>query len=267
MLFVCPVCGGKLNIEPSRAVCPSGHSFDRSRRGYYNLLIGRGGAHGDNREMVLARRTFLEEGHYALLAALIADKVSELLADGGAVLDAGCGEGYYTLAVKRATAERGVRISAFDISKDAVTEAAKKSAAHEYAVCGSYHMPIADGSVDLLLNTFSPLAIEETRRVLRCGGYFVMAIPAQEHLFGLKSAIYERPYKNTVEDTAIDGFELVCRDELKYEMKLDNGGVRSLFMMTPYAYRTRPADRERVLAMPELTTEAHFLLLVYKKIL
>ena len=266
MIFVCPVCRGKLNIEPTRAVCPAGHSFDKSRRGYYNLLVGRGGAHGDNKEMVLARREFLAAGHYEPLACLIASRVAELLSDGGTVLDAGCGEGYYTLAVKRETEKLGVRIAAFDISKDAVAEASKKLSAHEYAVCGSYHMPISDGSIDLLLNTFSPLAIEETRRVIKPQGYFVMAIPAEEHLFGLKSAIYEKPYKNIVDDTALEGFELLSRDELRYELRLDGNGVRSLFMMTPYAYRTRPADRDRVLAMHSLSTEVHFLLLVYRRL-
>ena len=266
MLFVCPLCKKQLNTDSGKsAVCPSGHSFDKSRKGYYNLLIGRGGAHGDNKEMVIARRAFLERGLYEPLASFVAESVAELIPFGGAVLDAGCGEGYYTLAIKRASEKKGASVSAFDISKDAVTEAARKGAADDFAVCGSYHMPIADGSVDALVNTFSPLAIEETRRVIKAGGHFIMAIPGEEHLFGLKSAVYKTPYKNTVEDTAIDGFKLISKNELRYEMKLDNGGLGDLFLMTPYAYRTRPEDKERVLSLPSLTTEAHFYVLIYER--
>ena len=268
MLFVCPKCMEKLNITDSGAArCPRGHSYDKSRYGYYNLLLSeRGGVHGDNREMVLARRAFLGSGAYEQLAARIAQRCAELLADGGVMLDAGCGEGYYTAAVRQKLDTGAIRIAAFDISKDAVREAAKKHCADCYAVASSYKIPLGDGTVDLVLNTFSPQALSETARVLKCGGHFVMAIPAEEHLFGLKSAIYETPYKNEVQDTALEGFELLSSEEIKYELQLGTGEeIRNLFMMTPYAYRTKPSDREKVLSLTRLTTQAHFLVLTYVK--
>ena len=98
MRFVCPKCYGKLNIkEGGTAVCDAGHSYDRSRFGYYNLLLtSTGGVHGDNREMIESRRAFLDTGAYSRLA----DKLSELsvqyMTSGGLLLDIGCGEGYYT---------------------------------------------------------------------------------------------------------------------------------------------------------------------------
>ncbi len=272
MLFVCPKCAGKLNIKVSgAAACDRGHSYDRSRFGYYNLLLSEsGGTHGDNKDMVAARREFLSRGFYQPLAEKIASICKGLAEDGMFLLDAGCGEGYYTEYVKSAFADKGVidaAIAVFDISKDAVRAAAKRACADEYAVAGSYHMPIADGSVDILLNTFSPQAPKETARVLRRGGYFVMAIPAEEHLFGLKAKIYDNPYKNKVEDTELEGFELISCDEVKYSLKLNTAeDIRSLFMMTPYAYRTSKEGRERVFSQKELKTDAHFLILTYKKI-
>lgn len=268
MFFICPKCSGELNIsESGAAACPKGHSYDKSRFGYYNLLLSeRGGTHGDNKEMVMARREFLGGGFYEPLASAIADICDRVLPQCGVVLDAGCGEGYYTRHVKSRLSGKNARVCAFDISKDAVKEAAKKHSADEYAVAGSYHMPIADGSVDLLLNTFSPLAADETRRVVKSGGYFVMAIPAEEHLFGLKAKIYDTPYRNTVEDTSLEGFCLVDKREIRYTLELtDNESIKSLFMMTPYAYRTNREGRGRILSLPELVTEVHFLILVYKK--
>ena len=259
----------KLNITDTGAArCPHGHSYDKSRHGYYNLLLSeRGGVHGDNKDMVLARRAFLGSGAYEPLALRIAERCSELLSGGGVMLDAGCGEGYYTAAVREKLDTERTVIAAFDISKDAVREAAKKRCATFYAVASSYKMPLSDGSVDLVLNTFSPQALSETARVLKRGGHFVMAIPAEEHLYGLKCAIYDTPYKNEVQDTALEGFRLLLRDEIKYELKLDTGeGIRNLFMMTPYAYRTKTSDREKVLSLTRLTTPAHFLLLTYEKI-
>jgi 23S rRNA (guanine745-N1)-methyltransferase len=114
------------------------------------------------------------------------------------VLDSGSGEGYYTDLVERAVFERDGTsfVSGFDISKEAVKRAAKKNPRIEYAVASSYEMPIADGAADTLYNVFSPLAIEESARVLKQGGRFIMVIPDEEHLFELKAAVYDTPYKN-----------------------------------------------------------------------
>ena len=126
-------------------------------------------------------------------------------------------------------------------------------------------MPIADGAVDVLINIFSPLALDETRRVLRSGGIFIMAIPDTDHLFELKAAIYDTPYKNTVNDTSLEGFSLVNDRELKYVMPLCREALLSLFAMTPYAYRTSAQNRERVNSLSGLDVTAHFRVLVYEK--
>ena len=270
MKFVCPKCGEKLNIKNGSAKCQNGHSYDRAKGGYYNLLLSqRGGIHGDNKEMVLARRAFLSEGYYAPLARYVAAQAMEYTPTFGSILDAGAGEGYYTDFVECAIFDRDGKsdVSAFDISKDAVREIAKKNPRISLAVAGSYHMPLADGTIDTVINTFSPLALEETRRVLKIGGHFIMAIPGENHLFGLKRAIYDTPYKNVVADTALEGFELIEDEPLTYKIGLDSqGAVRDLFMMTPYAYRTKPQDREKILALESLETEVDFRVFVYRKI-
>lgn len=270
MLFICPKCKEKLNIEEGRAVCQNKHSFDKSRYGYYNLLLGSSGKiHGDNRGMVLARRAFLSRGFYLPLAERVAALVLEHTRSFGAVLDAGAGEGYYTDVVERALFERDGEscVFAFDISKDAVREVGKKNSRISLAVAGSYHMPIADASVDTVINTFSPLALEEVRRVLKPGGKFIMAIPGEEHLFDLKAVIYDSPYKNEVADTRLEGFELLSDTSISYRMSLDNpNDIISLFEMTPYAYRTRQENRERVYRLQELSCLADFRLFVYEKL-
>ena len=267
MHFLCPKCCGRLKKVNSSAVCENGHMYDQSKYGYYNLLLG-GGAHGDNREMVLCRRRFLESGHYRPLASAVADIVLQNTNGGAAVLDTGCGEGYYTDIVERALYERDGEsdVCAFDISKDAVAYASRRNKRLKTAVFGSYHMPIADGEFSLLLNMFSPNAIEEIYRVLADGGIYVMAIPAEEHLFSLKAAIYEKPYKNEVQDTALCGFELIDERHIRYDITLSNKEeIASLFGMTPYAYRTRVSDRMNIGALDSLVVEADFIVLVYRK--
>ena len=270
MRFVCPKCGEKLNILDGRCACVNGHSYDRARGGYYNLLLGNtGGTHGDNKEMVLARRAFLGGGYYAPLARYISYLVLEHTPSGGCLLDAGAGEGYYTDYLERALYDRDSKsdVSAFDISKDAVREIGKKNPRISLAVAGSYHIPVADGEFDTVINTFSPLALTETRRVLKSGGHFIMAIPGEMHLYDLKKVIYDTPYKNEVADTALEGFELIMDDSLTYKFCLDTTEkIQSLFMMTPYAYRTPRESRERISSLDKLSCEADFCVLVYKKI-
>ena len=97
MDFACPKCKEKLLLEGNTKKCINNHCFDRAKAGYYNLLLGAGGGtHGDNAEMVEARRTFLSGGFYEPLADKLAASVTEHTAKFGCVLDAGCGEGYYT---------------------------------------------------------------------------------------------------------------------------------------------------------------------------
>ena len=270
MDFVCPKCKGELVLDGNTKKCKNNHSYDRAKAGYYNLLLSvRGGTHGDNAEMVEARRAFLSSGYYEPLADRLSSVVLGVTPKAGCVLDAGCGEGYYTDRVEIALRERdGVsNLLAFDISRDAVKYAAKRNRTVSLAVATAYGMPLADGSVDTVYNMFSPLAKDEVRRVLKTGGRFIMVYPGPDHLYGLKSVIYKTPYKNEPEETVIDGFKLASHDTLSYAIKLDTpDAIRSLFMMTPYAYRTPKEDKDRVLSLSCVSTEIEFIIDVYEKI-
>ncbi len=267
MHFICPKCNKPLAVyDDSYARCPSGHSYDKAREGYFNLLLSAdGGVHGDNAEMVSARRAFLDTGAYYPLAERLSELVGKYLS-GRLIADLGCGEGYYTDIMEKTLRHRDVTVMGFDISKDAVRRAARRNPRLDLAVASAYRMPISDGSVDLAVNVFSPLAIDETRRIIRTGGIFAMVIPGADHLFGLKAATYEHPYKNEVKNTFLRGFSLLESSYLSYPLELrSNAEVRSLFMMTPYAYRTPREDRERVLALDFLKTDAEFWIFLYKK--
>jgi 23S rRNA (guanine745-N1)-methyltransferase len=69
-MYVCPVCGGPLQLHPSGKsfACHNQHSFDLAKEGYLNLLalysINIPGSRGDSKQMMLARREFLEAGFY-----------------------------------------------------------------------------------------------------------------------------------------------------------------------------------------------------------
>ena len=271
MDFCCPVCGSPLTLSENLIKrCASGHSFDRARAGYYNLLLGAGaGTHGDNREMVEARRAFLSAGHYKPLADRVCQAVLRALPCGGSLLDLGAGEGYYTDAVENALYERDGKsnILALDISKDAIKYLARRNGRVSAAVASSYSVPLSSESVDAVTAIFAPLAREEILRVLKPSGHFIMVFPDVMHLYGLKAAIYDTPYKNKPEPTELSGFKLVSDEAVGYELCLsEREDIKNLFMMTPYAYRTSAEGRERVLSLSSLTTEVAFRILDYEKL-
>ena len=270
--WICPVCGDALTAGTNVYRCPKGHSFDRARSGYVNLLRGQtGGNHGDDREMLRARQRFLESGCYAFLRDGVAAVLAETALPKGMALDAGSGEGYYTEAIFRVMHER--TCLALDISKDAVDMTAKRlhaaGIACETAVASVYKLPLANNSLACVTSIFSPLAVGEFRRVLCLEGVLAVVVPLERHLMGLKKVLYDTPYLNTpgmTEEDAPDGFVLEKRITLTSSFRLTaQDTIMDLFRMTPYYHRTPPDGRKRLESLNQLETEACFGLLVYRR--
>lgn len=269
-IFCCPSCQKPLCREERRLVCPAGHSFDVARSGYVNLLLSQQTGrkhHGDDKRMVKTRSAFLERGYYDPMRQELIKQGLAAARQGMTVLDAGCGEGYYTAEMAKTLREREYRpkVAGIDISKAALQEAAKRDRETEYAVASCFHLPVVGESVDLLLSVFAPYCGEEFLRVLKPDGQFIMTIPLENHLYGLKEAIYEKPYRNEVKPYELEGFRLVDCRELRYEMTVRGQEIESLFMMTPYYYKTGAADQQKLLAKTELTTPVEFAVLRYEK--
>lgn len=91
--------------------CPQGHQFDMAKEGYVNLLPvqhKRSRDPGDSAEMMQARRAFLDAGHYLPLRETVAQMLDDMLPDSAsAMLDIGCGEGYYTARFAEVAREKG----------------------------------------------------------------------------------------------------------------------------------------------------------------
>lgn len=270
-LFCCPNCGKPLSREEHRLVCPAGHSFDVARSGYVNLLLSQQTGqkhHGDDKVMVRARSGFLARGYYDPMRRELIRQSLEAAEEGVTVLDAGCGEGYYTAELAKVLREQNARprVAGIDISKAALQEAARRDRETEYAVASCFHLPVGAESVDLLLSVFAPYCGEEFLRVLKPGGRFMMVIPLENHLYGLKEAIYDRPYRNEVKPYDLPGFRLEACSELRYEITLrGQEEIEELFMMTPYYYKTGVADQQKLRGLTELATPVEFAVLRYKK--
>lgn len=286
-ILACPVCGAALSVtaEGRSLACegllsdrnPRGksHLFDGGAGGYVHLAPGHGGG-GDSKEAVRARSAFLRSGYYSPAAEALAALVKEITPAGGLVLDAGCGEGYYAGHV----VEAGYSVMGVDLSKFAVDAAAKTArracmnrgqpAATLYAVGSVFELPVADGSLDTVINVFAPCAPAEYARVLRSGGHLVVAGAGERHLFGLKQLVYDDPYLNDPRrdlPTGEEGLRLVETRSVTFSITVeDPEHMEALFSMTPYYWRTSRDGHARLAAAEALVTEVSFDLHVYEKI-
>ena len=191
VMWACPHCKEPLELlaADSAWCCSNGHRFDRAREGYVNLLAAnRKGSKqpGDGAEMIAARRRVHEAGIYAPLV----EGMTELLgADQAptAVLELGCGEGYYCGAVGRLYPS--ARVQGIDISRAAVRRAAKGHPGVSFAVASNFALPLPDARQDLVLRIFAPSDAAELLRVLAPGGRYLQVGPAPAHMWELRQAL------------------------------------------------------------------------------
>lgn len=261
-LFCCPICGAELERGAGEYACPRGHRFDLAREGYVNLLPAnrrRSKAPGDDRDMIRARTRFLEGGWYSPLRDALCRLLETLAPHARALLDAGCGEGYYTQALARVMALRGGRTAGIDLSKSAVRHAARLCPEGEIGVASVYHLPMANGAVDTLVDCFSPLAIDEFRRVIEPGGTFFYVVPGPRHLWELKEILYERPYENEEKRERYPGFSQpeVTAVETRFTLER-RADIQDLFRMTPYAWKTPREGAARLEELDRLTVTGQF---------
>ena len=269
--FRCPLCGALLAEEDRTLRCSGGHAFDQAKEGYVNLLPANqkhSKAPGDDKGMVSARRAFLEKGWYLPLREALCRQAAERTGPAAAVLDAGCGEGYYTAGVREALLAAGKvpETAGIDISKFSIQKAAKKYPGIEFAVASAYRLPVEDGKADLLLNVFSPLAIDEFRRVLKPGGVYLYVVPAAYHLWEMKEILYDSPYPNEEKETPYEGFAYEEILPVSYRIRLtEQADIRALFQMTPYYWKTGREGAERLAGVERLDCQVDFRVHVFRR--
>lgn len=266
--LICPVCRSrglwsKLRREANSLYCPKRHCFDIAKSGYATLTSAPGTS-GDDREMVRARTAFLDSGAYKPFADALIEKIPT---DARVIVDAGCGEGYYTDLF--ALARPDARVYGFDLSKHACERAAKRCRASGsgafFGVSGIFTLPLADRSCDAVVSVFAPIAGAEFARVLRPGGLLIVGAAGKRHLWELKQAVYDEVYINEGRRDLPEGFELLESSEVSYSFVSEGENIKRLFSMTPYAFRTSREDAAKLDLLRTLKITADFDIFVYRK--
>lgn len=272
MSFSCPVCGEILADGGKTYRCDNNHCFDKAKQGYVNLLRVQTSSkkrHGDDTLMVKARQDFLNKGFYNDLCNELIKSIIRFSKDETTMIDLGCGECWYTAQFYNSLKESGKNPEVFgiDISKQALIAGSKRCKELRLAVASTADIPLPAESCDIAVCVFAPYAENEVHRVLKRGGVFIKAFPLENHLLGLKSAVYDKPYKNEVSEEIPGGFERLDLIKTHNIITLStNEDIMNLFKMTPYYYKTGRTDQMKLEKLDFLETQTEFGVVVYKKV-
>ncbi|MCP3127550.1 23S rRNA (guanine(745)-N(1))-methyltransferase [Shewanella sp. KJ2020] len=268
MSYLCPLCGLPLTLAERTWGCPRQHKFDIAKEGYVNLLpVQKKNSKdpGDNKQMMFARREFLNAGYYQGLSDRVNQLALEYAGRAQQVLDIGCGEGYYSHRLYHIlTQEHPCHFQGLDISKSAIKYAAKRYPQLEFCVASAYEMPIASHSIDLAIRIYAPSKNEELQRVMVNDGILITVSPGPMHHFALKQQIYAEPRLHPKSDASIAGFECLHQERLMSQLELkDSEHIAHFLEMTPYAWRFTAEQKQRF-ALDGLCCELDFQIEVHR---
>lgn len=279
-ILKCPICSASLEKVGNSLFCKGDtkrHCYDFASSGYVNLLTPgkEKNAHtGDEKTMITARREFLDTGAYFEISRKAAGIIASLShTKEPVIIDAGCGEGYHSCNIASCLEKEGFEpcLACFDASKHGADVGAKRARRGGFdnvlfSAGNIFTLPVKDFCADFSLSMFAPIAGDETLRYLKDGGYLIVVSSGERHLWELRELLYEKARESSGEVKIPEGFEKVLEDRLTYTFTVEkNSTLKSLFVMTPFYYRTSLSDKEKLEGVTNFTVTADVKYTVMKK--
>lgn len=280
IILTCPIDGKPLDLDVQQKnySCVNGHNFDIAKQGYVNLLPvqhKRSKDPGDSKEMVLARKAFLESGVYQTVANTVEKIITQFsFVDKNIhILDAGCGEGYY-LDYLHNTFNKNASTSNYsclglDISKLAIMEAAKRNKQIAWIVGTNRAPPVCKNSIDIILCVFGFYNFDGFNKVLKSAGKVILVEPNIDHLKELREVIYSDVKKTSPPELSMAtalGFTITDTQHIKYRTgKINKQQIDQLLLMTPHFFRANKEGRERASNLDNLDLTVDMVVRVLEK--
>jgi len=234
---------------------------------------------GDTKEMLLARRAFLEYGYYQPLATTIATLLYDYLKEKEdlpyiTMLDAGCGEGYYLGQLQHALGQQLpdalIDYIGLDIAKEAMRMAAKRYKGVHFLVANlKERLIFANDSLSILLNIFAPRNVEEFARILTLGGIALVVIPTPQHLRQLREtlgllSIEEQKQAHVIEQFT-PHFTYIGATSVNNTLHLTTQEILQAVMMTPNYWHLSDEIKRMMSTLNAFETEIAFTCLLFRK--
>ena len=272
--LICPICDELLATGEKSDACSNGHSFDRAKEGYLNLLLShqRKSNHpGDDANMIHARRRFFDSGAFDPVSRAIQKLLPDLKSKAQSlkpfhILDCGCGEGRFLGALSESHTGQFYGV---DVSKEAVRYAAKRYKKANWIVANAMRqLPFADHSLDVILSVLAPRNPQEFTRILKPDGALILGVPGPNHLIELRSRLATNAgdFEEKADEAAAKcapHFSETHRELLSYEQTLNAAQIADLIQMTPIFWCSSPEAKSEVQQLAELKVTVSFALLSF----
>ena len=234
-LLRCPLCGGAFSLREKSFVCEKRHTYDIARQGYVNFVPGQKEMFY-KKELFESRAKVFEAGVYAPVVKRLSAAIDRFVQkDAPVLLDAGCGEGYYT---KNVCDQRVMTRIGFDLSKDAVRLAARGQNDARFFAADLKRIPMQDQTVDVLLDIFTPANYAEFARVLAPDGVLIKLAPRSGYLRELRAlaggSLRHQDYDGgDVERYAHEKMHVLAQETITYTLPVSEETAWHLARMTP----------------------------------
>ncbi len=207
--------------------------------------------------MVAARLRFLGSGCYEALRLAVVDKAAATAPERGALVDVGCGTGYYLTGVlDRLPGFWGLGL---DSSAPALRVAARTHERAAAATCDIFRaLPLASGVADLVLDVFAPRNPAEFRRILHPAGRLIVVRPTDRHLAELRDQVPTMVAVDPAKELRLHQalgpfFDAAATERVEYSAPLTGQQAQDLLDMGPTAHHldratapsARPPGRSR----------------------
>lgn len=266
--LACPVrgCQGPLERRARVWRCSHGHSFDIASSGYVNLLQPqdrRSSRPGDSVAALEARSRLLAAGIGTGAIAGVTDVIASLaLGDEAVVVELGCGSGEM---LGRLSAGFGARAIGIDLASAAVTRAAKAWPGPTWVVANAdRRLPLLDQTVNLVASVHARRNPVECARVIKPGGWLLVAVPATDDLIELREAVFggriERLRADRVITEHTTDFALERRLECREQLWLSPSQLSDLLAGTYRGERNAARPQRAALEAMTVTLASEILL-------
>lgn len=246
--FQCPVCGAPLGVSGASLRCEKGHSYDVARKGYVHLhhktvesFYGKA--------LFEARSAVFDAGFYAPVAESLKDNL--LPYSPSALLDAGCGEGYYLNCLSIFSPH--CFLVGIDLSREAILAASARDSAAILSVGDLGRLPFGDGVFDAVLSILSPANYESFSRVMKKDGRLLKIMPGQDYLWEIRERL-PSPRQERDEGRVLEHLrqhmDILKLERLHYALPLSPEEFSCFVSMTPMTESLSQIEREAVLIDP-----------------
>lgn len=250
--FRCPLCKGRMVVQGGSLACKKKHCFDISAKGYVNFLPGQGiGGNQYDKALFQSRGEIFAAGFYDRVLAELREMIltHTPACKPLALLDAGCGEGFYAAALTKSEGLQGrAHAFALDNVKAAVQLACRAGGQTTCLVANLADIPLQTGQLDVILNILAPANYGEFLRLLSPEGVLIKVVPGACYLAEIRQLLADKLAKGGESEQSDAYFkrqvQLIEARQVRYTLPVTKEQARLFLKMTPMTFHldTRELD-------------------------